>query len=110
VIGLAGVVQFAGYAETMTGHQQNMAGAVHVAEKTMEELLLLYPDDARLISGPHNGPHYDKVGNVNAGGLFSTSWSVDAGVPLPGARTIEVVVTWTERAQTKTTRLRTIRT
>ncbi|MDP2342533.1 MAG: hypothetical protein Q8O67_16370 [Deltaproteobacteria bacterium] len=110
LIGLAGVVQFAGYAEVMTGHQQNMAGAVHVAEKTMEELLLLYPDDARLGDGPHTGSRYDKVGNGSPTGLFATTWTVAAGVPLPGARTVEVTVTWIERAKTKTTRLRTIRT
>lgn len=110
LIGLAGVVQFAAHAEKMSGHQQSMVGAVHVAETTMETLLLLYPDDARLTNGPHTGPRFDKVGNKTPTGLFATSWTVEAGVPLPGARTVEVVVTWTERSAIKTTRLRTIRT
>ena len=95
----------------MSGHQQNMVGAVHVAETTMETLLLLYPDDARLSDGAHTGPHYDKIGNLSGStGMFATSWTVGAGVPLAGARTIEVVVTWSERSTTKSTRLRTIRT
>lgn len=110
LIGLAGVVQFAGHAEKMTGHQQNVVGAVHVAETTLETLLLLYPDDRRLADGAHAGPHFDKVGNPGGSAMFSTSWTVQAGVPLPGARTIEVVVSWTERAIPKTVKLRTIRT
>ena len=110
LIGLAGVIQFAAHAENMTGHQQNVVGAVHVAETTLETLLLLYPDDARLAQGHHVGPSFDKIGNRAAGGMFATTWTVEAGQPLPGARTIEVQVTWSERGATKTTRLRTIRT
>ena len=110
LIGLAGVIQFAAHAETMTGHQQNVVGAVHVAETTMETLLLLYPDDARLAQGSHVGPSFDKVGNRSGSGMFATTWTVDVGHPLPGARTVEVLVTWSERSKAKTTRLRTIRT
>jgi Tfp pilus assembly protein PilV len=108
-VGLAGIVSFAGQANAALGHQRHLTVAGNVAERQMEALLTLYADDARLTDGDHTGSTFDTIGAPGAG-PYTTSWVVEAGVPVPGARRITVTVSWQEGAVTKTTRLRTVRT
>jgi prepilin-type N-terminal cleavage/methylation domain-containing protein len=90
-------------------HQENATVALHVAEGTMEELLVRYADDAELASGPHTGATYSREGNAG-GSFFATDWEVALGRPFAGAREVTVRVRWTERGVAKSLSIRTVRT
>jgi Tfp pilus assembly protein PilV len=76
-------------------HQRLVAQALHVAEGSMEELLVRYADDVQLRPGVHTGPSFGVDGQAG-GAFFTTSWSVIDGVPFTGLRRVTITVQWTE--------------
>ena len=76
-------------------HQRLVAQALHVAEGSMEELLVRYADDADLGTGVHTGPSFGVDGQPG-GTFFTTSWNVTDGVPFVGLRRVTLTVTWNE--------------
>jgi Tfp pilus assembly protein PilV len=110
LIGLTSLASFQSNAQQMVARERNLMIATHVAEQTMERLLVMFPEDPLLADGEHTGQRYDKAGDVVAsGGLFATSWQVDAGDPVAGARRVTVTVTWADRGKTRQLVLETVR-
>jgi Tfp pilus assembly protein PilV len=118
---ISGVLLASGMAATLSTlsalsalyeHERLLGNALHVAESTMEGLLLRYANDADLAATggtPRTGASYTKDG-MPGGTFFSTGWLVRPGVPIGGAREIEVIVSWAERGIPKTLTLKTVRT
>lgn len=77
-------------------HQRLVAQALHVAEGSMESLLVRYADDAELGTGAHVGPSFGVDGQAG-GTFFTTSWNVTDNVPLSGLRRVTITVQWMER-------------
>jgi Tfp pilus assembly protein PilV len=78
------------------GHQRLVAHALHVAEGSMEGLLVRYADDAELGTGVHAGPSFGVDGRAG-GNFFTTSWQVVDNVPFAGLRRVTLTVQWMER-------------
>ncbi len=111
-VAIVGFVQLFRHLEVTYQHQRLMTQALQIAEGRLEEILILYADDPLLAHGmTHTGPGFDRKGRpVSSAPLFTTSWTVTGGVPIAGTRRVDVVVTWTERGETRTFSLRTVRT
>lgn len=108
-IGMSGIISLYSNLQDNYKHQRLLAQALHIAEATMEDLLVRYADDADLVAGAHTGPSY-AINGKPGGTFFATSWAVADGVPFAGTRQITLTVTWTENTRTKTFVLRTVRT
>jgi prepilin-type N-terminal cleavage/methylation domain-containing protein len=108
-VGMSGILTL--YSSLMDNyvHQRLLAQSLHIAEATMENLLVRYADDTALSAGAHTGPAYS-VGGQPGGTFFATSWIATDAVPFAGAREIVITVTWSERGTTKTFKLKTVRT
>ena len=108
-VGMAAVLSLFSNLTQGYSHQRQQVQALHIAEATMEDLLLRYSDDIDLDVGTHSGPGYAFDGSPG-GTFFATRWQVSTGVPIVGAREVLVTVTWTEQGVTKSSALRTVRT
>lgn len=109
VIGLAAAAQFVSNSSSVQTHERHRVTAVHVAEQTMERLLVLFPDHADLAGGVHTGSTFNDLGEPGAG-PYQVQWTVSAGDPMPGVRRVVVEVRWTENGTNRTLQLETIRT
>lgn len=108
-IGMAAVVTTFSALLASSAHQRHVTQALHIAEGTVEELLVRYAEDAELTNGGHVGPTFTSTG-LAGGTFFQTSWQVEVGVPLPQARQVRVTVTWTERTGVRKLSLVVVRT
>lgn len=108
-LGMAAVIALFSHLSASYSHQRLQVQALHVAEATLEDLLLRYSDDDDLTPGTHTGPGFAIDGSPG-GTFFSTSWEVTMDVPFTGAREVVVTVTWAEQGHTKTFLLKTVRT
>lgn len=108
-VGMASVLSLFSNLTQGYSHQRLQVQALHIAEATMENLLLRYSDDTDLGVGTHFGPGYAMDGNPG-GTFFASQWRVSMGVPIVGAREVLVTVTWTEQGVAKSFTLRTVRT
>ncbi|MBI1948241.1 MAG: type II secretion system protein [Deltaproteobacteria bacterium] len=91
-------------------HERRVTHALHVAELTVEDLLLRYAGDPELAQGGHAGAVAYTQDGAPGGSYFTTAWEVATGTPIASARQIRVTVTWTERTGVKTLSLVTVRT
>jgi prepilin-type N-terminal cleavage/methylation domain-containing protein len=105
-IGMAGIVSLFSNLEENYKHQRLVATALHIAEATMEDLLVRYADDAEISQGAHTGPSF-ALNGAPGGTFFQSSWQVNDGVPFSGVREVVVTVAWTERGVPKRLSLRT---
>ena len=94
-IGLAAVMTAYGSAASLESHQEKVTQAMHLAEARMEELLLMYPDDAQLGIGVNTGSTFNADGNPGGTAFYTVGWTVAAG-PIARTRRLEVRVTWVE--------------
>ncbi len=94
-IGLAAVMTAYGSASSLESHQEKVTQAMHLAEARMEELLLMYPDDADLGIAANTGSPFNAQGNPGGTAFYTVGWTVAAG-PIARTRRLEVRVSWTE--------------
>ncbi len=109
MIGLTAVLQYQSSALAVVGKEQHVLTATHVAELTMERLLLMHPNDTMLTAGPHTGSRFDDYAKVSSSGNFQASWTVTVDDPIPTARRLIVTVTWTERGKLRDLVLESVR-
>jgi len=102
IVGLVGVISAIVAYQRMAATERHMTQGIHVAEGTMEELLLAYPSDSSLAVGSHGPNHYDDTGKrVASGGRYLAYWDVTASTPVEGMRRVNVRVQWTEATGAK---------
>ena len=101
-VGMAAILTAFSSASSLGAHQERVTTAMHLAEARMEELLLLYPDDADLAATTHAAVPYRRDGNLTTAGAtgvnapyFQVSWVIAAG-PIPRTRRIDVTTSWVE--------------
>jgi hypothetical protein len=95
-IGLSAVMSAYGTASSLEAHQERVTQALHLAEARMEELLLMYPDDADLAVATYVGTGFKADGTpTTTSPLFTVGWAVGPG-PVARIRRLEVKVTWAE--------------
>jgi hypothetical protein len=92
----------------ISGHQKRMTEVTHVGQSLMEELMGAYDTDADLTAGAHTA-EFDADGNRIAGAQYRADWQITPGSPLPGIRTIELTLTWTEKGIQRMTTFMTYR-
>ena len=105
LVGIAGVVTAIRSANGLAEHQRHVSHAIHIAEGTIEELMLRYNDHADLAAGSHTGPDYSVDGQrlgSGATGWFSTEGRIQAGTPVAATRRVTVTVSWQERDAPRT--------
>lgn len=110
IAGLAGIVQAQASINTSIARERRLTIATHVAEQTIERLLVLFPGDSTLAQGGHVGPTFNDEGTPDPAGRFRARWNVSVGDPIAGARRVVVEVEWTDGSQTRVFTLTTIRT
>ena len=96
IIGVSGVVSALGSVMKLKSHQRDLTVAIHAAETTLEELLMLPSDHVDLApgAGVQMSSSYDL--NMQRGGAgFQTEYEVVTG-PYVGTRTVVVTVRWTD--------------
>jgi hypothetical protein len=96
IIGVSGVVSALGSVMKLKSHQRDLTVAIHAAETSLEELLMLPSDhpDMAAGAGVQPGPSFDL--NMRRGGTeFTTEFEVVTG-PYVGTRTVVVTVRWTD--------------
>lgn len=119
LIGLSGIVGLVGSLNELKEHQRHMTQVVHIAESTMEELLLLSSTDADLGSGVHKCRqktgaactsafyvYFDSMGQEAKPtanfGPYRAEWTVTGANPIAGMRRIDLTVSWMEGTHGKT--------
>ena len=108
-VGMSGIISLYSSLQDNYKHQRLLSQSLHIAEGTMEDLLVRYADDVALEAGSHTGPSF-AISGKPGGTFFSTSWVVTDGVPFSGARQITVTVAWTENGRARSFNLKTVRT
>lgn len=108
-IGMAGTSSLVANLQDNYKHQRLVSQGLHIAEATMEELLVRYADDSELAAGPHTGSSYGITG-APGGTYFAVGWVVTDAVPFAGTREIVVTISWSERGRPKQLAIRTVRT
>lgn len=110
IIGISAVVSALGSVMKLKSHQRDLTVAIHAAETTLEELLMLPSDhpDIAAGAGVQTGPTYDL--NMRRGGAgFAVEYEAVAG-PYLGTRTLIATVRWTDGfGRTRSLSLRTHR-
>lgn len=102
IVGLIGVISAIVSYQRMAATERHMTQGIHVAEGTMEELLLAYPSDPVLAVGSHGPNHYDDTGKrVASSGRYLAYWDVTPSSPVEGMRRVNVRVQWTEATGSK---------
>ena len=108
-VGMTGILSLSANLQDNYHHQKLLVQALHIAESSMEDLLVRYADDPDLTSGNHTGARFGINGKVG-GTFYTTSWRVTEGVPFTGTRQIILTVSWSEKTRSKVVRLTTVRT
>ncbi len=109
VAGLAGVLQAQASITNTMARERRLTMATHIAEQTMERLLVLFPGDGELAGGSHTGLRFDDEGTPAAAGRFAARWTVNVGDPIAGTRRITVEVQWVDGSQDRVVALTTLR-
>ena len=109
IAGITGIIQAQASITASMARERRLMTATHVAEQTIERLLVLFPADGELAHGPHTGTFFDDEGLPAATGRFRSRWTVTVGDPVPGTRRIVVEVEWADGA-TRVVTFSTIRT
>jgi prepilin-type N-terminal cleavage/methylation domain-containing protein len=96
--GVAAVISGYRSAVNVEAHQERVTTALHVAESTIEMLLLRYRDDNELqvksTPYPATPLRFNAQGApVADGGVFGVTWLISAG-PMRGSRRLDVTVSW----------------
>ena len=108
-IGISGIITGLLATNTTSIHQRKMTQAIHIAEATMETLLIKSKTSADLTTGNHSGPSYNELALQQSGGTFSTEWDIIQDAPISNMMQMEVTVTWPERLGPKSISFTTIR-
>jgi hypothetical protein len=96
IIGVTGVVSALGSVIKLKSHQRDLTVAIHAAESTLEELLMLPSDHADLATGVGVQTAATYNLNMQRGGTgFTAEYEVVTG-PYVGTRTVIVTVRWTD--------------
>lgn len=118
LVGITGIVMGTQLATKQHEHDRKVATAIVVAERRMEELLLLFPTSLDLSDGRHPVTGFETFdGEGRRGGtvyrLFYTSTpatppGADARDRIPGV-ILEVTIAWDESIGERSIQLRTVR-
>ncbi len=117
LIGIAGIVMGTHIATQQHEHDRKVAMALLVAERRMEELLLLFPTAVELAEGRHpeeGFEGFDADGRPGAATVYRVSYtstpaSSGGNTPaLPGT-ILELTIAWDEAVGERSIQLRTVR-
>jgi prepilin-type N-terminal cleavage/methylation domain-containing protein len=97
LIGLAGTMSALSSYQKGVEHQRHLTQGIHIAESTMEQILLATPTDPMLAAGTHGPRSFNDVGHlVASGGKYNAYWIVTPNEPIGGMRKLDVRVEWME--------------
>lgn len=118
LVGITGIIMGTHIATKQHEHDRKVAVAILVAERRMEELLLLFPTSLELADGRHPGDGFETFDAEGRRGgsvyrLFYTSTpATPPGAPpeerIPGV-ILEVTIAWDESVGERSIQLRTAR-
>ncbi|HEY4222433.1 MAG TPA: hypothetical protein VGO62_13855 [Myxococcota bacterium] len=103
--GITGIASALPQLSKLQEHQRHLADAGTVAGNVIEEAIQKQ-DLNTLAAGTITGD-YDAKGNAIAGGMYHATRTAAFNTPFPGAREIDVLVTWTETLGNKSYSLKT---
>lgn len=119
IIGISGIVMGAQFATRQHEHDRKVGTAITIAERRMEELLLLFPTSLLLTDGRHPEDGFERFGADGARGgdgsfrlFYVVTPATPGGAPpeqrIPGL-ILEVSIAWDEAVGERSIQLRTVR-
>src|SRR5690606_29032743 len=98
-LGIAGILSGFSIATDVVRHNRRADVAMHLAQRTAEQMMALPSSHASIITGSHDGPAFDRHGrlaDVLPSDGYRCNWFVMNYPKMVGMREVDVTCSWND--------------